>query len=70
MDSKSKLWTQEPPHLIDVLRETMAKVEQTSGVRPDDPALVEVKNILNRRVADLEHAMATELSPAASESRS
>jgi hypothetical protein len=42
------------PKLIAALCETMHKVEQTSGVKPDDPALVELKRILRRRVAYLE----------------
>jgi hypothetical protein len=46
------------PGLITVLRETMAKVEQTPGVDADDPALIELKCILNRRVAALENSMA------------
>jgi hypothetical protein len=46
------------PKLISALRETLQKVEQTSGVEPDDPALVELKSILIRRVADLERALA------------
>ena len=47
--------TYKNPNLIEMLRTTMEKVERTSGVEPDDPALVELKNILSRRVAALEH---------------
>jgi hypothetical protein len=39
------------PKLIAALRETMHRVEQTCGVKPDDPSLVELKRILRRRVA-------------------
>jgi hypothetical protein len=46
--------------LIEGLRRTMERVERTSGVEPDDPALVELKRILNRRVATLEHRLAME----------
>jgi hypothetical protein len=48
------------PKLIAALRETMHKVEQTSGVEPDDPALVELKKILRRRVAHLEREISKE----------
>jgi len=54
------------PNLIDVLRSTMENVEQTSGLRADDESLQELRTILNRRVAELECAMAFELSEAAS----
>lgn len=45
------------PKLIAALRETLQRVEQTSGVQPDDPALVELKSILHRRVALLERGI-------------
>lgn len=45
------------PKLIAALRETMREVERTSGVRPDDPAMIELKRILGRRVADLERGI-------------
>ncbi|WP_348265045.1 hypothetical protein P8935_11015 [Telmatobacter sp. DSM 110680] len=48
------------PKLIAALRETMHRVEQTSGVKPDDPSLVELKRILRRRVAHLEHEISKE----------
>lgn len=54
------------PNLIEVLRSTIESVEQTSGLRSDDQSLEELRAILNRRVADLERAMASELSEAAS----
>jgi hypothetical protein len=55
------------PNLIEVLRATMEDVERTSGVDTDDPALAQLRDILNRRVADLQHVMASELAVAASE---
>jgi hypothetical protein len=55
------------PNLIEVLRETMQNVEQTAGLSADDPALLELRTILNRRVADLQRAMASEFSDAASQ---
>ena len=54
------------PNLIEVLRSTIENVERTSGLRSDDQSLEELRAILNRRVADLERAMASELSEAAS----
>ena len=45
------------PKLIAALREILQRVEQTSGVHSDDPALVELKRILHRRVAHLEHGI-------------
>lgn len=55
------------PNLIEVLRSTMENVEQTAGLRADDQSLRELRTILNRRVAELERVMASELSEAASE---
>lgn len=54
------------PNLIEVLRSTIEKVERTSGLQSDDESLQELRAILNRRVADLQRAMASELSEAAS----
>ena len=54
------------PNLIEVLRSTIENVERTSGLRSDDESLQELRAILNRRVADLQLAMASELSEAAS----
>lgn len=56
------------PTLIEVLRSTTENVERTAGLRADDQSLLELRAILNRRVADLERAMASELSEAASQS--
>ena len=53
------------PNLIEVLRATMEKVERTPGVQTDDPALAQLRNILDRRVAELEHVMASEFAAAA-----
>jgi len=52
--------TYKNPNLIEGLRRTLEKVERTSGVEPDDPALVELKSILGRRLAALEHRLAVE----------
>jgi hypothetical protein len=55
------------PNLIQVLRSTIENVERTSGLRSDDQSLQELRAILNRRVADLQRAMASEFSDAASQ---
>lgn len=55
------------PNLIEVLRSTIENVERTSGLHSDDQSLQELRAILNRRVADLQRAMASEFSEAASE---
>lgn len=55
------------PNLIEVLRSTIENVERTSGLHSDDQSLQELRAILNRRVADLQRTMASELSEAASE---
>jgi hypothetical protein len=52
--------------LVDVLRATLAEVEQKSGVPADDPSFVNLKSILLRRIADLEiEHMAEEAAPSA-----
>ena len=55
------------PNLIEVLRATMENVERTSGIEANDPSLLELRTIFDRRVADLQHAMASEFARAASE---
>jgi hypothetical protein len=44
------------PKLIGALRRTIERVEHTEGVAPDDPALVHLKRILLKRIAELETA--------------
>ena len=46
--------------LKNVLRATVAQVEQESGVSSDDPALVALKRIVLQRIADLELAQAVD----------
>ena len=55
------------PNLIEVFRKTLQNVEQTSGVHADDPTLAQLREILGRRVARLQHEMASEFASAASE---
>jgi hypothetical protein len=42
------------PSLIDVLRSTFEQLEQTIELRPDDPALRELKRSILIAIADLE----------------
>src|ERR1700694_1606556 len=50
-----------PP--IDVFRATLHRVEQGSGLAPDDPSLLEVKRILLNRIAELEQTNTEESAP-------
>lgn len=42
------------PGLIDVLRSTLRHLEVAEGLRPDDPALIEIKSHILRAIAELE----------------
>jgi hypothetical protein len=55
------------PNLIEVLRATMENVERMAGIEANDPSLLELRTILDRRVTDLQRAMASEFAQAASE---
>jgi hypothetical protein len=48
----------ESPQLVDVIRVAVQQVERNSGVAPDDPAIVELKNNVVRTVGELEVAKA------------
>ena len=43
-----------PPSLIGLLLSTLEKVERAEGLRPDDPALRQLKRTILRVIADLE----------------
>jgi hypothetical protein len=43
-----------PRHLAEILRDTIQSVEQNSDVHPDDVSLLELKRILNQKIAALE----------------
>jgi hypothetical protein len=51
----------ESPRLIDVIRVAVEQVEQSSGVAPDDPAIVELKQNVVRAVGELELTKAQRL---------
>ena len=42
------------PALIDLLRSTLRRLEASEGLRPDDPALIEIKSHILRAIAELE----------------
>jgi hypothetical protein len=46
------------PSLLNVIRCAVQQVEQSSGVAPDDPAIVELKQNVARTVGELEVAKA------------
>jgi hypothetical protein len=48
----------ESPNLLNVLRGAVQQVVESSGVAPDDPAIVELKNNMVRTVGELEVAKA------------
>ena len=50
--------------LIEVLQKTIEQVQHTEGVSPDDPALLSLKRILLKRIAELA-TVKTERIPAA-----
>jgi hypothetical protein len=50
-------------NLVEVLRSTIVQVEQTADLRPDDPAIVELKNSIVRTVAELEIAKLQKSTP-------
>jgi hypothetical protein len=43
-----------PRHLADILRDTIRSVEQNTDLHPDDVSLLELKRILNQKIAALE----------------
>ena len=49
--------------LIKALRATLVEVEQTAGVCSDDPALLALKQIVQRKIADLEIGLGMALAP-------
>ena len=51
--------------LADGIRKTIHKVERTAGVPPDNPELVSLEGILERRVRELEDASDPEHPPMA-----
>lgn len=42
------------PMLVDVLRSTLQHLEETEELKPDDPALQEIKATILRAIAELE----------------
>lgn len=52
------------PNLVQVLRDTLQRIERSNELLPDDPALLELQRSLLRIIAELELAREDE-SPAA-----
>jgi hypothetical protein len=48
--------TEISPTLVEVLRSTIVRVEQSADLHPDDPAIVELKSSIVRSVTELEIA--------------
>lgn len=46
--------------VAEILRQTLRSVEHNTDLSPDDPALLELKRILNHRIAVLEAAATPE----------
>lgn len=44
--------------LAEALRQTIRTLEQNTDLSPDDPALIELRQILSRRIAEFEAAAA------------
>jgi hypothetical protein len=44
------------PDLVQLLKETLKRLEQTEELQPNDPALVELKQSIVRTIAELEVA--------------
>jgi hypothetical protein len=44
------------PSLLEILRSTLARVEQSADLAPDDPALVQLRRLVLRLIAELEVA--------------
>lgn len=42
------------PTLVTLLRSTLQHLEETEGIRPNDPAFLELKNSILRSIAELE----------------
>jgi hypothetical protein len=46
------------PSLVEILRSTLARVERSVDLSPDDPALAELRSLVLRLIAELEVAKA------------
>jgi hypothetical protein len=42
------------PRLVEILRSTLARVEQSADLSPDDPALVKLRDFVLHLIAELE----------------
>jgi len=53
--------------LVEILRETLRRVEQIADISPDDPALIALKRVVLLRIAAIEIEGAEESPAAATE---
>ena len=67
-DICAKMTRRPSPRLIDNLRSTIARLENAPDVGPDDPAVITLKQMLIRRLADLQENSVSEDSPNLTES--
>lgn len=42
------------PNIVEILRSTLARVEQSTDLAPDDPARAELRHLVVRLIAELE----------------
>jgi hypothetical protein len=42
------------PNLIEILRSTLARVEQTANLRPNDPAVIQLRHAVLSLITELE----------------
>jgi hypothetical protein len=42
------------PMLIELLRSTLRRLEESQGVDPNDPTMIEIKNSILRSITELE----------------
>ena len=56
--SKAHMVEASPGLVVEILRSTLARVEQSADLSPDDQALVKLRNLVLRLIAELEVAKA------------
>lgn len=44
-----------PLQRAEILRDTLKRVQENAGLKPDDPALIELKRVILSKVIELEH---------------
>ena len=49
-----------PLQRAEILRDTLKRVQESAGLKPEDPALIELKRVILSKVIELEHEVALE----------